>query len=263
MTRGTYALKVLGFFLLLGGVLTLNPADHINAAYTLKDNYTDTTSLFDWNFRNTTSANYYIGEKFVPDYAFSITRASFYFKKVGSPTGNVWAELYDCTSASSPSLLQTSSTVASSSISTSYAWTDFNFTGYNLNISTLYCVILTSDSSVDGSNYFVTGVKNTDSYGISGEDTERKTGTGSWAELTTFDTLFKTFETTPDATPTPSPSPSPTPSPTITPIPIVNRTDFSTASATAIADTIHVNYYFYALILISAGIITGLHIFQR
>ena len=73
----------------------------------------------------------------------------FYCKKNGSPTGNIWAELYahagtyGTSSVPTGSALATSNTIDISTLSTSYTLVKFSFTGanlYKLVNGTKYCI---------------------------------------------------------------------------------------------------------------------------
>lgn len=90
------------------------------------------------------------GQSFTASTSQDMYSAVFEIKKVGSPTGNVYAKLYSHTgtfgSSGTPgTLLATSDAIDISTLSTSYAEVTFNFTGaeqYTLTSTTNYFIVV-------------------------------------------------------------------------------------------------------------------------
>lgn len=95
------------------------------------------------------SYKYWIGQSFEVSLTKSLYSAKHYIKKWGSPTGNVYAKVYAHTgtygtsSVITGTALATSNPVDISTLSSSYEWVEFLFTGENqieLSASTYYVV---------------------------------------------------------------------------------------------------------------------------
>ena len=98
-----------------------------------------------------------------------LTKATFYLRKVSSPTGNAVAELY-ATSGGAPtgSALATSDTFDVSTLTGSFALTDFIFNdSYNMSASTVYCICVTYTSG-GGSDYLEIGTDSSPSHSGTG-----------------------------------------------------------------------------------------------
>lgn len=98
------------------------------------DSYSESNYSSDYILRD-----YYRGQSFENSSGLlSLTKAQFYVKKVGSPTGNMYAYLYEhsgtfgTSSVPTGSPLAVSSAVDISTLTTSYALQDFVFQDYDI-----------------------------------------------------------------------------------------------------------------------------------
>jgi hypothetical protein len=147
-TEGTYALSNMVF----------------SGCTTDIDSSVEATSVASYSESNQDSdVNLYTGYMIKRSMQFTATagelsRARFYLKKSGSPTGNVYCELYaDGGVLPTGSALATSQNVATSDIGTSYAVVDFEFWDeYTMSAATEYWIAVCYDGG-DSSNYIIVG----------------------------------------------------------------------------------------------------------
>lgn len=109
----------------------------------------------------------YVGQSFQNIYASILDSCKFYLKKVGNPTGNVYAKLYAHTGEygvngkPTGSALAVSDALDVSTLADSFQLTTFNFSGanrINLSADTYYCIeFYYSGSSVFPDNYIQIG----------------------------------------------------------------------------------------------------------
>jgi len=139
------------------------------------------------------------GQSFTNPSACTLYSVKFYLTKVGTPTGNAYAQLYAHTgtygTSSTPtnSALATSDNVDVSTLSTSISLVTFNFTGanrYSLAASTYYCITVWYIGG-DGSNLLKFGVSNSSS----AHSGNAFFTTGSWS-TTTQDAIFYIYQVT-------------------------------------------------------------------
>lgn len=125
----------------------------------------------------------------------TLTKASFFLRKVLSPTGNAIAELYEIdghtiTDFPTGSALATSGTFDVSTLTGTYALTDFTFTdNYKMVPNKNYAIVVTYTGG-DGSNYVEVGTDatTTEHYGTGIRDT------GGWSTFT-GECIFYAYET--------------------------------------------------------------------
>lgn len=92
---------------------------------------------------------------FTPTSNFSISKVELELRKVNSPTGNIWVEIWSDNGSDDPNaqIGDDSSTIAASSLSTSDNYESFTFgTPISLTSGTKYWIVLTSDRSLDDTN---------------------------------------------------------------------------------------------------------------
>jgi len=83
----------------------------------------------------------------------TITSASVELKKAGSPTDNIYAVIYTKVAGKPGVPLATSSAVAGTSLTTSYAYVTFGFSSYALTAGS-YMLVLSRDSAMNNTNYY-------------------------------------------------------------------------------------------------------------
>lgn len=107
-----------------------------------------------------------LGQTFKPLKSLPLKRVTLPLKKVGSPVGNVWVEIWT-TSGGTPSA-QTgtdSAVIAAAGLTTSFADKDFDFTTpIPLVAGTTYAIVLQGDFAVSGANYVVVNRSSSNSY---------------------------------------------------------------------------------------------------
>ena len=125
----------------------------------------------------------------------TLTKATFYLRKVLSPTGTAIAELYEVdeneyTSLPTGSAVATSGTFDVSTLTTSFAEIDFTFTdNYEFIPNKFYAIVVTYTGG-DGTNYVEVG---TDISGSHNGQFVRETG--GWSSDATRDCVFYYYET--------------------------------------------------------------------
>lgn len=81
--------------------------------------------------------NFGVAQSFLANSTKYLTKAKFYLDKDGSPTGNAYAKIYNITGTHGSNAIPTGSPIATSdafnvaTLTTSFAWITFNFTGNN------------------------------------------------------------------------------------------------------------------------------------
>lgn len=140
----------------------------------------------------------FIGQSFTNTSFSRLSKAKFYIRKIGSPTGNCKAHIYahtgtfGTTGKPTGSPLATSDDVDVSTLPTSLTLTDFTFSGanrINLSASTKYCVVI-QGAGADSSNCIEIGYDST-SPSHSGNGSFSNDSTGSaWNADNTYDVCF-------------------------------------------------------------------------
>lgn len=154
------------------------------------------------NLRRASNNTEIVGQSFTPTLTGPLNRVEFYIKKIGTPTGNIWMEIHsdgaDPTAAAQQGL--DSATIDVSTISTSYDYVAFDFANINLTPGVEYWALLYGDYTLSTSNGIVVGTDTSSpSYagGIAGRWGD---GTANWEDISSYDTLFKTYHDDPPVT---------------------------------------------------------------
>jgi len=119
-------------------------ASFVSAAFVLVDSFITGGSSMGFGEASTTQT---AGSHYIPSKSFTNTRLGFSLKKVGSPTCNIKAQIWSVTGDHTPNVLLAESTtsIATSSLTTGYQWINFDFAGYALTGSTKYFIGVASD----------------------------------------------------------------------------------------------------------------------
>lgn len=127
----------------------------------LIDSYSETNKDTDWESYDGYREG--LGQAITLASGASITSVKFYLKKVGSPTGNVYAKLYASTgtvgtnATPTGAALATSDAVDVSGIGTSYALVEFTFSTPYVASAGDICLVLTTDGIGDASDKLLCG----------------------------------------------------------------------------------------------------------
>lgn len=138
--------------------------------------------------------NTILAQSFTVALAGPINRFTPSLLKRGSPTGNVWIEIHaDGADPTVSTLLGTSANVDVSTIGSSYADVNFDFTNIPAVVSTKYWALLKGDYTESSSNAIVAGI-DTSSPSYSGGNYGRYgNGSAAWEDISTYDMLFKQY----------------------------------------------------------------------
>ena len=154
----------------------------------------------DWNIR-TGAGNEYVCQGFSSDGAITVPYVDVYLKKVESPTGNIWVEIWTTsgTPARYAATLATSDTKDVSTLTTSYASYRFSFSpSVSISAATIYKLVVTGDFTLSGTNYakwaLQTGdvYRGTDPYCVHQYNANHTYGTGANHDLKF--TIYKDVE---------------------------------------------------------------------
>lgn len=143
--------KVLG--MAVANIVKIKGVENTPAA-TQKDSYEDAgnddTGLRDDNARQS------CGQSFTAGSAYTCTRADVDIKKINSPTGNIWAEIWSISGGVPDTKLGTSDSLDVSALSTSYAWVTFTFsTTVSISNGVDYAIVLTGDFTVGAHHVYM------------------------------------------------------------------------------------------------------------
>lgn len=164
----------------------------------LVDFYSESNT--DFNLTTRGGANTRQAQSFTGDGS-NLQKATFWLKKVLSPTGNITAKIYahsgtfGTSSVATGTAIATSDTVDISTLSTSYALVDFTFSGaeqITLTNATNY-VVSVEYTGGDASNYLHVGCDQT-SVTHSGNFTQWN---GGWIAYNTYDVCFYVYSSLP------------------------------------------------------------------
>jgi hypothetical protein len=121
----------------------------------------DSYSAYDVPYSMDSSYTIGAAQSFIANSTKYLTKAKFYLDKDGSPTGNAYAKIYNITGTHGSTAIPTGSPIATSdafnvaTLTTSFAWITFNFTGNNrvlLSKNNKYAIAL-EFSGGNASNY--------------------------------------------------------------------------------------------------------------
>lgn len=154
------------------------------------------------NLRRASNNTEIVGQSFTPVLTGPLNRVEFYIKKIGTPTGNIWMEIHadgaDPTAAAQQGL--DSATIDVSTVSTSYDYVAFDFANITLTPGVEYWALLYGDYTLSTSNGIVVGTDTSSPSYAGGHAGRYGNGAAAWEDITTYDTLFKTYHDDPPAT---------------------------------------------------------------
>ncbi len=123
-------------------------------SYPTKDGQTGSTNAA--NFGNA-DGRQYLSSSFTASASYTMIRTKIYMKKYGSMSLNIYCYIWsNSLNKPSSSLATATNTIATSSLTTSYDWYTYNFTGLAINATTMYHVVLYMNSA-DANNYGIIG----------------------------------------------------------------------------------------------------------
>lgn len=158
----------------------------------LDQSQTNSGNLNTIRFNATTNVK--VGQSFVPSVTAELSKMTFKNKRIGSPSGSVWAELYDDNGSGLPNTqLATSDTRNVTTISTSETDYDWVFSGANrveLSSGTKYHVVMSGDWSFSTSNGIQIATTSASDDYASGDHIYYTT---SWNAYTPDDMYFKSY----------------------------------------------------------------------
>lgn len=154
---------------------------------------THTTASGSGNALRDAAARTGLGQSFVPDYSLPLARVALKLKKTGSPTGNLWVEIWsDAPGAPSAQMLSDSATVDVSTLTGSYASVNFDFaTPVPLVAGTTYWIVLQGDNTINGTDYAEWEHSGSNSY--SDGVPVKHDAVVAWTTNGTSDHLFTTY----------------------------------------------------------------------
>jgi len=101
------------------------------------------------------STTQWVSSQFTASGTYTLTRIDVSIKKINSPSYTITAHVYSNTSNSPlASLASSTNTVSGTSVTTSYALYQFDFTGVSISSATKYHIVLTT-SGTNGVDYFL------------------------------------------------------------------------------------------------------------
>lgn len=174
-------------------------------AYNLDQSYTTGQDNADsiQNLRRAANNTEIVGQSFTPSLSGPLNRVEFYIKKIGSPTGNIWMEIHS--DGANPTVAtqqgSDSATIDVSTVSSSYAYVAFDFSNITLTPGVEYWALIYGDYTFSTTDGIVVGTDTSSpSYagGIAGRYGD---GTANWEDISTYDTLFKTYHDNPATIP--------------------------------------------------------------
>src|SRR3990167_271353 len=114
-----------------------------------------TTASASGNALRDAAARTGLAQGFKPDYALPIARVTLKLKKTGSPTGNIWVEIWsDSGSAPSAQLVSDSAVIDISTLTGSFASYNFDLSASVPVVSgTQYYIVLQGDNAINGADY--------------------------------------------------------------------------------------------------------------
>lgn len=147
------------------------------------------------NLRRATNNTEIIYQSFTPTYSGTLPQFDFYLKRIGTPSGNIWCELWSSANDSGSQIGGDSDTVAAGSQSTSYGFITFTWSSNVPEISsgTKYWMRIYGDYALSSSNGIVIGVDTTSPSYAGGNYGRYGDGGANWDDTPTYDCLFKQY----------------------------------------------------------------------
>lgn len=181
------------------------------------------------------SYSLYHAGKITPTSSYTLTKLTLYLIKVGSPTAEIRAAVYNASGTSPGSSLGVSlNTIAASTLTTSEAAYEWTFSGVSLTSGTVYYAVIYYDSPAsDASNY----VKIYYYGSVASRQQQNSSDAITWSNVSAYQVKFITYSGSEDATTsTTSTSTTSTSTTTSTAEPTTSTT--STTSTTTTTSTV-------------------------
>ena len=160
---------------------------------TLYADQTNATGAGTDNALRDAAARTYLAQGFTTGSGLPIKRVALSMKKTGTPTGNIWVEIWT-SSAGAPVAITgaASANVDVSTLTTSYVTYNFSFTNaIPVAVGTAYHIVLRGDFAVSGANYANWQKDAAGSY--TGGAAYKGDGTPTWSTNGTPDQIFTTY----------------------------------------------------------------------
>lgn len=152
-----------------------------------------------YDLRTTTGATAF-GQGFISPVTKPLSKVTVKLKKTGTPTGNVWIELYLAEvggltpGVPTGGVLATSNTLNATMVSGSATDYEFTFASeYTLTATTQYCIVLQGDYTITGSDYVTTYGKDTTNPYANGIFSVYSSATAQWYPSAYADMYFMTY----------------------------------------------------------------------
>lgn len=167
---------------------------NLDQSYTIGQDNTDVSGI--GNLRRASNNNEILGQSFTPVLLGPLNRVELYIKRVGSPSGNIWAEIHADGANPTAAAQQgsDSQTVSAGGVSTSYGYVAFDFiTPITLAPGTEYWILLYGDYAMSSTDCIFWGI-DTSSPSYSGGIYGRYgNGGAAWEDIPTYEALFKQY----------------------------------------------------------------------
>jgi len=166
----------------------------IDQSYTTGQDNADGSGI--GNLRRAVDNNIILAQSFTPTILGTLPQFDFYMKKVGSPTGNIWAQIF--TDAGGPGtgvqLGSDSATVDVSTVSTSYVYQSFTFSSViNTNPGVKLWAYLLGDYTLAIDVGIYMGIDTSSPTYTGGNYGRYGNGGPAWEDLATYCALFKQY----------------------------------------------------------------------
>ncbi len=132
-----------------------------------------------------------LAQSFKPDYSLPVARIALSLKKTGTPTGNIWVELWsDSPGSPDAQLLSDSAVIDISTLTGAFASYNFDFaTPIPVVAGTTYYVVLQASNAIDGASYAQWENSGSNNYS---DGSPFKNDGSSWSANGTSDHVFNT-----------------------------------------------------------------------
>jgi len=170
---------------------------NLDQSYTTGQDNADGSGI--GNLRRAANNNTIWGQSFTPILTGQFNRFEMYIKKVGSPTGNIWMEIHADGADPSAAAQQgsDSATIDVSTVSTSYGYVAFDFANITLTPGVEYWGLLYGSYTEDVDVGIYVGIDTSSPSYSNGHSGRYGNGSAIWEDITTYDTLFKTYHDDP------------------------------------------------------------------
>lgn len=147
------------------------------------------------NLRRAANNTEIVYQSFTPTQSGRLTQFDFYLKKIGSPSGNIWCELWSTYDDSGAQIGGDSGTLAAGSQSGTYGYVSFSWTS-NIPVitaSTVYWMRIYGDYTLSSTDSIVIGIDTSSPAYAGGNYGRYGNGGAAWEDTPTYDTLFKQY----------------------------------------------------------------------